>query len=199
MQDLTDVLDDETPKEPTVLVPQIEENIPLPKKAAEAMPELTLEQELQMRAATIKLLSDLMGEELTPTEENKAQATELAAQMMTNPATKPDFAKYPNETMAFLAGMVAQSNCMLVNDLADFKMYVVNKLVTEIETAKDPKSRISALGKLGEIDGVDAFKKRTEVTVKQQSMEEIEDELKKTLAQIRGRVIDAEFKDVTPE
>jgi uncharacterized protein YnzC (UPF0291/DUF896 family) len=163
------------------------------------MPELTLEQELQMRAATIKLLSDLMGEELAPTEENKAQATELATQMMTDPATKPDFAQYPNETMAFLAGMVAQSNCMLVNDLAEFKLYVVNKLVHEIETAKDPKSRISALGKLGEIDGVDAFKKRTEVTVKQQSMEEIEDELKKTLAQIRGRVIDAEFKDVTPE
>ena len=81
-------------------------------------------------------------------------------------------------------------------------MFVVNGLVKEAAMAKDAKTRLSALAKLGEVDGVDAFKKKTEVVVKHQSMEEVEDELLKVLSSIKGRVIDAEYKeikDVTPE
>ena len=68
-------------------------------------------------------------------------------------------------------------NVSIVEELSDLKMYVVNKLVAEIEAAKDPKARIAALGKLGEVDGVDAFKRRSEVTHKHMTVEEVEDEL----------------------
>jgi hypothetical protein len=88
--------------------------------------------------------------------------------------------------MAYLAGMISQSNCMLVDELSDLKMYVVNKLVYEIEHARDSKSRIAALSKLGEVDGVDAFKKRSEVTMKVQSIEEVEKELLITLEALEG-------------
>lgn len=180
----------------TTLVPLIEENIPLPDNAREAFPDLTAEQELQMRANVIKLMSDLTGQELAPTQENADQAKALAKEMMANPQYRPDYSKYPNETLAMLAGMVAQMNVSIVEELSDLKMYVVNKLVAEIENAKDPKARITALSKLGEIDGVDAFKKRSEVTHKHMSIEEVEKELLQTLESIEDKVIDVEARMV---
>lgn len=180
----------------TMIVPPIEENIPLPDNAKDAFPELTAEQELQMRANVIKLMSDLTGQELAPTQENADQAKTIAKEMMSNPQYRPDYAKYPNETLAMLAGMVAQMNVSIVEELSDLKMYVVNKLVAEVEAAKDPKVRVAALSKLGEIDGVDAFKKRSEVTHKHMSIEEVENELLSTLSIIEGQVIDVEAKAV---
>ena len=180
----------------TMLVPPIEENIPLPENAKEAFPDLTAEQELQMRANVITLMSDLTGQELAPTQENADQAKSIAKEMMSNPQYRPDYAKYPNETLAMLAGMVAQMNVSIVEELSDLKMYVVNKLVAEVENAKDPKVRVAALSKLGEIDGVDAFKKRTEVTHKHMSIEEVENELLSTLSIIEGQVIDVEARAV---
>ena len=168
------------------VVPEIEENIPIPASAADALPQLSPKEELDMRARTIKLLADINGDPITPSEEQKEVAQSLAKQMMQDPQMRPEYAKYPNEVMAYLAGMVSQSNCMLVNELSDLKMYVVNKLVYEIEHARDSKSRIAALSKLGEVDGVDAFKKRSEVTLKVQSIEEVEKELLITLEALEG-------------
>ena len=179
-----------------VIVPNIEEDIPLPASALEALPELTPQQEIEMRAKTIKLLADLNHEPITPTLEHQAQAEQLAREMVMNPAHRPDFAKYPNEVMAYLAGMVAQSNCMIVEELSDLKLYVVNKLVAEVENAKDPKARIAALAKLGEVDGVDAFKKRSEVTHKVQSIEEVEKELLETLNTLEDQIIDVEVREM---
>ena len=178
------------------LVPTIEENIPLPDNAKEAFPELTPAQELEMRASTIKFFSDLTGSPISPTSDNMDQAKQLARDMITDSRHRPDFAKYPNETLALLAGMVAQMNVSIVEELSDFKMYVVNKLVMEVENAKDSKTRISAIAKLGEVDGVDAFKKRTEITHKVQTIEEVEKELLDTLGALENRVIDVEAREV---
>jgi len=178
------------------LVPNIEENIPLPENAKDAFPDLSAEQELQMRANVIKLMSDLTGQELSPTKENAEEAKSIAREMINNPQYRPDYSKYPNETLAMLAGMVAQMNVSIVEELSDLKMYVVNKLVAEIEAAKDPKVRVAALGKLGEVDGVDAFKKRTEVTHKILSIQEVEAELLETLGNLENKVIDVEAREI---
>ena len=188
-------LDNPEPSEVTI-VPFIEENEPLPKTATEAMPELTPKEELDMRVRTIKLVADLNNTPLEPTKEQQEQAVTLAKQMMDDPTMRPDYAAYPNETLAYLAGMVSQMNHSLVNDLSEYKNYVVTKLVYEIEHARDAKSRLTALTKLGEIDGVDAFKKRTEVTVKVQPIEEVEKELLGILQGIKGKVVDIDPKDV---
>jgi len=166
------------------IIPPLDEDIPLPASALEALPELSPQEELQMRARTIKLISDLTGRAIAPTGDEAEQATALARQMIEDPELRPDFATYPNETIAYLAGMVTQMNHQIVNELSDLKLYVVNKLVFEAEHAKDSKSRISALTKLGEIDGVDAFKKRSEVTMKVVPIEEVEKELLNTLNMI---------------
>jgi hypothetical protein len=159
------------------LVPDIDESIPLPKRAGDAMPELSPKEELDMRARTIKMLADLSGTPLVPDEDDVSTARNLARQMMEDPKLRPEYAKYPNETMAYLAGMVAQTNCMIVDELSELKLYVVNKLVYEAEHAKNSKDRLSALKSLGEVDGVDAFKKRSEMTVTVKPIEEVEKEL----------------------
>jgi hypothetical protein len=73
---------------------------------------------------------------------------------------------------------------MVVRDLADLKLFVVNKLLQESEHP-DGKIRMQALKAIGEIDGVDAFKRRTEVTHKAQSLEEVESELLDTLTKLK--------------
>lgn len=176
-------------------VPDIEENIPLPTNAKEAFPELTPTQELEMRANVIKLMSDLTGQPILPSQENTDEAKELAKAMTANPDYRPDFAAYPNETLAMLAGMVNQMKVSIVDDLAELKMYVVNKLVTEIETAKDAKTRVTALTKLGEVDGVDAFKRRSEITHKSQSLEEVEKELLEMVSYFKAKTINEKPKN----
>ena len=173
--------------------PDIEENIPLPANAAEALPELSPSEELEMRARTIKLLSDITGVPIAPTGEDAHAATLLARKMVEDPKTRPDFAVYPNETIAYLAGMVSQMNVQIVDDLSDLKMYVVNKLVYEAENAQDSKTRIAALSRVGEVDGVDAFKKRSEMTIQVEPIEEVEKELLETL-----NVLETKFIEVKP-
>ena len=176
----------------TVVVPHIDDDIPLPKNATEALPEMTVAQEIDARTNTIKLLSDITDEVIEPTTEDIEKAESLAQEMMSNPDVRPEFDTYPNETMAYLAGMVAQTNCMLVKDMADFKLHVLNRAVQEAETAKTSRERLSALRMIGEIDGVDAFKRRTEITHITKSGEELEKELRETIEQLKGRVVEGE-------
>jgi hypothetical protein len=178
------------------LIPSIEDNIPLPKNAQEAFPDLSPTEELNMRANVVQLLSDLTGQPISPNKENADEAKELAKEMLANPTVRPNFSKYPNETLALMAGMVSQMNVSIVDELSQLKMYVVNSLVQEIQTSKDSKTRIAALKALGEVDGVDAFKKRTETTIKVQSMEEVESELLTLLDEVETKYIDVEAKEV---
>jgi hypothetical protein len=175
-----------------LVIPPIEDNIPLPKNAAEALPNISVDEEIKMRASTIKLISDINGETLEPTEEHIKEAEKYMQDIQNNPELRPDFDKYPNETMAYLAGMVAQTNVMLVKQYADYKLYVVNNLVKEVETAKSSRDRIAALSKLGDVDGVDAFKKKTEVMHVTKSGKELEEELKKAIEELKGKVIEGE-------
>jgi hypothetical protein len=175
-----------------IMMPDIDEDIPLPKNTSYAMPELSVDEEIKMRANTIKLIADLKGDNIEPDKNDIREATRLAQEMISNPDIRPEFAHYPNETMAFLAGLVAQSNCMIVKDLAEFKIYVVNNLVRLAEGAKNDKDKIAALKAIGEVDGVDAFKRKSEITHISKSIEEVEDNLLKTLASIEGKIIDVE-------
>ena len=188
----------------TVVVPHIEDEIPIPKNAKEALPDLSPQEELDARTNTIKMLADIQDENIEPSEENMEEAEVLAQEMMANPELKPDFGSYPNETIAFLAGMVAQTSHMVAKDLADIKLTVLNGLLQEATMAKSSRERIAALKAVGEIDGVDAFKRKTEVTHINKSGEELEKELKKTIDELKGKIIhtkeivevqDVEFDD----
>lgn len=179
-------------------IPDIESDVPLPANAMDAMPELSPREELEMRARTIKLLSDLSGKPIEVSEAEQGKALEAAQRMLANPAVSPQLATYSNPTLAYLAGLVAQHDTLVVKELAELKVYVVNKLIAETEHP-DAKIRLTALRSLGEIDGVDAFKKRSEMTVKQQSVEEVERELLETLSRLERRTIDVSARVVDVE
>ena len=157
----------------------IEKDISLPANAMEALPPMSQSEELEVRARTIKLISDLQGKSINPTEQDKEDARELAQKMMRD-NVNVDFSTYRNETLAYLAGMVSMYDQMLVKDLAEYKLYVVNKLV-EQSANPDPKYSLPAIKSLGEVDGVDAFKKRAEITVQHKSVEEVEKSLMQKL------------------
>ena len=192
-----------------IMMPNIEEDIPLPKNPKDAMPELGMEEELQVRVETVKTIADLKGEpipEANPKEQQKA--VDFVKRVMTDPNFKPEYGNYSDPTMAFCAGMVAQTQVLLAKELADYKLYVVNNLIKVIELTKNPKEKTTALRALGEVDGVDAFKKKTEVTHKMESMEEVEKELlsmlndfkQKGLLKEPAQTIDAEVvEDKTDE
>lgn len=166
--------------QPQHLIPEIDEGVPLP---IEALPELSAKEEIEMRARTVKFISDLTGKPIEPSEEHREQAHQLMEQVIADKTT-PNLVNYPNETLAYLGGMVAMYSGMVVRDLADLKLFVVNKLLQETEHP-DGKIRMQALKAIGEIDGVDAFKRRTEVTHKTQSLEEVESELLETLTKLK--------------
>jgi hypothetical protein len=173
-----------------ILVPDIDEAVPLPANMAEALPDLSPSDELQMRANTIRFFSDLTGQPICPNEEDAESAVSLAKEMVENPKLRPDFAKYPNETIALYAGLAARYNHMIVEELSDLKLYVVNKLFEAAEQSDDIKTRLQALKALGEVDGIDAFKKRSEVTHIIKPIEEVEKELLQVLEGIEYKVID---------
>lgn len=171
-----------------IMMPNIEEDVPIPKTSKDAMPELSMEKELQVRVETIKTIADLKGEPIpdaSPTEQQKA--VDFVKRVMTDPNFKPEYGTYTDPTMAFCAGMVAQTQVLLAKDLADYKLYIVNNLIKVIESTQNAKEKTAALRALGEIDGVDAFKRKTEVTHKIESMDEVEKELLTMLNQFKAQ------------
>jgi len=185
--------------EAAVIMPAIEEDVPIPRSQKEAVPETTLEKEIEVRSNTIKTIADLNNDDISPSREHQEQAGVLAREVMTNKKLKPEFGTYPNETMAFLAGLVAQTNCVLVEELAEYKNYVINNAVRAHEAADSVKDKLSALRLIGEIDGVDAFKKKTEITHVTKSGKELEEELLKTIEELKGKVIEGEHEILEEE
>ncbi len=192
----TNVTDDNTKhtSNHTVVLPHIEDNIPLPKNAREALPEMSPDEELTMRAHTIKVISDIQDEAIEPSDDEMETAETIAKEMMKNPELKPEFGNYPNETIAYLAGLVNQTSHMVAKDLAEIKLSVLNGLLQEAALAKSSRERISAWKAIGEVDGVDAFKKKTEITHISKSGEELEKELLETIEQLKGKVVEGEHK-----
>jgi hypothetical protein len=182
-----------------VIIPHLEENISLPRNARDALPDLSNEEELEMMVNTIKLMSDLTGKPIQATKEDIAEAKTVAETMVKHPDTKLQLKKYKNSMLASLAGMVAELDAQVVDNLKDLKTFVVNGLIKEAATAEKSKERITALRAIGEVDGVDAFKKTTEVIHKNMSLDDIEDKLRTLVSRIEKRVQEKQTEVIDAE
>jgi hypothetical protein len=171
-------------------VPDIEEDIPLPKNASDALPELSAREELDGIAHTITDLCEMTGTTLQVDPSDVEEGKKIAKDIIQNPKTRPNYNALRDSTKAVLAGMVAKYDFEVVEDLVQLKNFVVNALLDEYNNASESKTRIQALSKLGEVDGVDAFKKRTETTHIIKPIEEVEKELMSVLEGIEYRVIE---------
>ena len=175
-----------TPKAGVVMMPHIEENIKIPKNQQEALPEMSQTEEIMLRAQTIKEISDLTGEEIAPDANHVQKATQIATEMVTDPEKKQEFAIQASPTIAVLGGIVGSMNHMIVKDLADLKLYVVNRLVEVVEKTENAKEKTAALRAIGEVDGVDAFKKKIDSTAKEENIADVERELLKLLNEFKA-------------
>jgi hypothetical protein len=182
-----------------VIIPHLEENISLPRNARDALPDLSNEEELEMMVNTIKLMSDLTGNPIKVTKEDIAEAKTVAETIVKHPDKKLQLKKYKNSMLASLAGMVAELDAQVVDDLKDLKTFVVNGLIKEAATAEKSKERITALRAIGEVDGVDAFKKTTEVIHKNMSLDDIEERLRTLVTRIEKRVQEKETQVIDAE
>ncbi len=178
-----------------VMMPHIEEGVPIPKHSREALPEMNNEDQVRLRSKTYKELADLTGHDIDPTPEQREAAEKTMKEMITNPGKKQDLKKYANDQMAYLGGLVDVYNHAIVDDLAELKQYVVAKLVYAVEHTQNVKEQIAALRSIGEIDGVDAFKKKTEVIHKHETMEEVEKELITMLTELKQKVLNERETD----
>jgi hypothetical protein len=178
-----------------VMMPHIEEGVPIPKHSREALPEMNNEDQVRLRSKTYKELSDLTGHDIDPTPEQREAAEKTMKEMIANPGKKQDLKKYANDQVAYLGGLVDVYNHAIVDDLAELKQYVVAKLVYAVEHTQNVKEQIAALRSIGEIDGVDAFKKKTEVIHKHETMEEVEKELFSILTELKEKVLNKREAD----
>ena len=182
-----------------VIIPHLEENISLPRNARDALPDLSNEEELEMMVNTIKLMSDLTGQPIEATQEDIDEAKTVIKTIIKEPETKLQLKKYKNSVLASLAGMVAELDAQVVDDLKDLKTFVVNGLIKEAATAEKSKERITALRAIGEVDGVDAFKKTTEVIHKNMSLDDIEERLRTLVTRIEKRIQEKEHNVIDAE
>ena len=163
------------------------------ERAEVTLPQMDEREELEVRARTIKLIADLTGETPVPEEIHMQQARQiLKSKDLRN------LAELPNETTLYLRELVSRYDYEVVKSLADLKIYTTHKLL-ELSNSPNEKIQLGALKLLGEVDGVDAFKKRTEITVQQRTNEEIEREI---LARIDRLTVDMgeveEVEDANP-
>jgi hypothetical protein len=91
-----------------------------------------------------------------------------------------------------LEALLSEYDHEIIQDATRVRRYVTHRLLEESSPDKDPKYALRALENLGKITEVGLFTERVEVTVKQQSTEELEDKLMQAL-----RIL--EEKNVTGE
>jgi hypothetical protein len=77
-------------------------------------------------------------------------------------------------------------------------MYLMD-LLQEAEMAKSSRERIAAWKAIGEVDGVDAFKRKTEITHITKSGDELEKELLETIEQLKGKTIEGEVHEIVED
>ena len=91
-----------------------------------------------------------------------------------------------------LEALLSEYDYGLLDEAHRVRRYVTNRLLEESSPDKDPKYALRALESLGKITEVGLFTERVEVTVKQQSTEELEDKLKKALEILDAKTVEGE-------
>lgn len=89
-----------------------------------------------------------------------------------------------------LEALLTEYDHEIIQDATSVRRYVTHRLLEESAPDKDPKQSLRALQLLGNITEVGLFTERVEVTVKQQTTEELEDKLKRALEILDAKTVD---------
>jgi hypothetical protein len=171
----------------------------------------TFQERVRIAAATAKRLLEA-GAEIPVSTRDKEEAEDIFT-AFTNPSKKnPPVNKVHQvlntpASVRHLYMMLSEYDHQVVQEAVQLRRYVTNKLIEDTNLT-DPRHRLRALELLGKISDVGLFSDKTEITVKNVSQEELEQQIKSKLFKILsnnvkdvgdGDVIDAEFGENTPE
>lgn len=192
---------------PLTIVP--DPNKPLPDDFDSEEPS-SFANKVKIAAATAKVLLEA-GAETQTTEKDKEEAKELF-KAFTNPdqtAPPPAANKALNHppTVQHLFTMLDEYDHQVVDEAVQLRRFVTNKLIEDTGLS-DPRHRLKALELLGKISDVGLFTDKTEVTIKNVDLGDIENQIRTKLFKILGNsmavdtsfeVVDAEEIPVNPD
>ena len=158
---------------------------------------------VKIAAATAKVLLDA-GAETPVTEKDKEEAKELF-KAFTNPeetASPLASNKALNHppTVQHLFTMLDEYDHQVVDEAVQLRRFVTNKLIEDTGLS-DPRHRLKALELLGKISDVGLFTEKTEVTIKNVDLGDIENQIRNKLFKILGNsmAVDTSFEVVDAE
>ena len=127
---------------------------------------------------------------LTDSEsKTEAPAASQATQTLTTPAS-----------VMHLAALLRDYDHQLVDDAVQLRRFVTNKLIEETNK-ENATNRIKALEPLGKISDVGLFSEKTEITVKNASVEDLQGQIRSKLMKIlsKSKTIDGSFEVIEKE
>lgn len=141
--------------------------------------------------------AELLELDTTPTEESHTQAEQMVYDLAENePRASKQLTKkastYKPATYHEVKSLLDEFSVRVVDNAVQIRLLVTNKLLLESGN-DDPKIRIRALELLGKITDVGLFTEKTEVTINQQSTQDLTASLR---AKIRRLMLPDEIEDV---
>lgn len=96
--------------------------------------------------------------------------------------------------------MMREYDHQVVEDAVQLRRFITNKLIEET-TKENATNRIKALELLGKISDVGLFTEKTEITVKDASVDDLQAQIRSKLLKILGKskVIDASYEVIEKE
>lgn len=141
--------------------------------------------------------AELLELDTTPTEEDKAEAEQAVYNLAENEtraskALTKKASQIKPATYGQVKDLLDEFSVRVVDNAVQIRLLVTNKLLLESGN-EDPKIRIRALELLGKITDVGLFTEKTEVTINQQSTQDLTASLR---AKIRRLMLPDEIEDV---
>jgi len=141
--------------------------------------------------------AELLELDTTPSEESHQEAEQIAYNLAENePRANKQLAKKASQikpaTYHDVKAILDEFSVRVVDNAVQIRLLVTNKLLLESGN-EDPKIRIRALELLGKITDVGLFTEKTEVTINQQSTQDLTASLR---AKIRRLMLPDEIEDV---
>jgi len=173
-----------------------ESNKPLPDDFAPEEPT-SYQDRVRIAAATAKRLLD-HGAKIPVSTQEKVEAEQVFKAFTDPEHEKPDLAatrKYLNTpaTVQHLYMMLSEYDHKVVEEAVQLRRYITNKLL-EDTNLPDPRHRLRALELLGKVSDVGLFADKTEITVKNVSADDLQEQIRSKLHKLLSN-----SKDVTDE
>jgi len=186
---LDDLLEGVVPYEPALL------RVPL--NTSDLLPEDQLLKATAKTAQDVLKRSGISEVEITQDDIDDAQ-TMFMEHIKQVPQTKQKIKNRKPETIVKLEALVSEYDWRVVQHADQIRFLVTNKLIG-LSDHRDPRVQLKAVELLGKLADVGMFVDKQEITYKQQTAEELQQQLQQKLGiLIQGEIVDAEIQMDTP-